>query len=224
MTSGSRPGSPTTDPEAYERWFDSPFGHRADRVERRMLRELLAAFQGARSLLDVGCGSGHFVDLWTSSGVVATGLDVDPAMLRHARRRHPGLRAVLGDAHRLPFREGAFDVATLITVLEFLEDPAAALREAARVARRGLVLGVLSSRSPVAWWRRARRSRTYGEARFYSPRALARLVRDALAEREPTLWAATGLHPLPGLDRLPGLPCGAFIGMGVHFREGGSPR
>ncbi len=51
-----------------------------------------------------------------------------------ARRLFPSLPVILGDAHRLPFRDRSTDLAVFMTTLEFVEDPVCALREAVRVA------------------------------------------------------------------------------------------
>jgi ubiquinone/menaquinone biosynthesis C-methylase UbiE len=84
----------------------------------------------------------------TSAAAPATarvvGLDRAPAMLAALRRRHPRLPVVLADAHHLPFRHAAVDVAVFITTLEFLEQPGVALAEAVRVAGHGVVLVVLN--------------------------------------------------------------------------------
>lgn len=203
--------------QAYEAWFATPFGRRADRVERRILGDLLAAFGGATSLLDVGSGTGHFASLWADPGLRAVGVDLDLDRLRYSRRARPDFPVALADATRLPFRDGSFDVVALVTVLEFLAHPLEALREAARVARRGVLLGVLSSASPVAWWRRLRRSRAYREARFYSPWGLERFVGGGLTGRPLAISARTGLYPAPWQAGATRLPFGAFIGMGVRF-------
>jgi ubiquinone/menaquinone biosynthesis C-methylase UbiE len=205
------------DAEKYEVWFETPFGRRADRVEREILRCQLSHLSEARSLLDVGGGTGHFVDLWRSVGLVTTNIDRSLEVVVYARDRHPGLSVLVGDALHLPFPDRAFDLAALVTVLEFLDDPTQGLREAARVARRGLLLGVLSSASPIAWWRKARGRPTYRCATFFSPRGLGRLVRRTLADRVITTNWETGLFPFSCLDDLRELPFGAFIGMTVRL-------
>lgn len=201
----------------YEGWFETPFGRRADRVEKAVLADLLSDFRQAGSLLDVGCGTGHFAGLWTEHGLWAAGLDVDAQRLKFARLRWPDMQAVLGDARDLPFRDGSFDIVALVTVLEFVAAPETALREAARVARQGILVGALNSVSPVAWWRRVRRARAYKGARFFSPWGLARLARRSLSDRAVVIRTKTGLYPLPWMDACARLPLGAFIGMSVRF-------
>jgi SAM-dependent methyltransferase len=205
----------------YEAWFSSPFGQRADRVEKGILRGLLSDFAECRSLLEVGCGTGHFTNWFADLGLSAVGLDRAPSMLTFARDRRPDIPFLLADATCLPFSEAAFDVAVLITVLEFLDSPEAALREAGRVARNGLLLGVLNSLSPVTLWRRVRRAASYRRARFLSPAQLERLLRTSLGGRAMDIRWRTGLYPVPWLDPCIALPFGAFIGLSVQFEEGG---
>jgi ubiquinone/menaquinone biosynthesis C-methylase UbiE len=205
----------------YEAWFSTPFGERADRVEKLILRGLLEDFPESHSLLDVGCGSGHFTGWFASLGPSVLGLDRSSSMLTFARGQRPDLPFVLADASRLPFGDETFDVVALVTVLEFLDTPEAALREAGRVARHGLILGVLNRVSPIALWRRLRRAAEYGRARFFSPAQLERALRISLAHRPVAIRWRTGLYPTQWFDHCTALPFGAFIGLSVRFEEGG---
>jgi ubiquinone/menaquinone biosynthesis C-methylase UbiE len=202
----------------YESWFDTPEGQRADRLEKALLGRMLALLGPAGTLLEDGCGSGHFARWLAEGGWYVVGLDHSLPMLAEARARG-GLPLVLGDALALPFADGSVDTVALITVLEFLPVPQAALAEAWRVARRGLLLGVLNRVSPVAWMRRLAghfRPDLYSAARFFSPGELARLVR-AAAGRPVTVQWGTTLWPrgLP-LEGGP-LPGGAFIALAARL-------
>jgi len=202
----------------YEEWYEAGFGRRADSVERRLLSRHLRHFRGTRSLLEVGSGTGHFADLWADAGLDATGIDMAPDRVAFSRHCRPTFPVIRGDAVALPFRERTFDIVALITTLEFISSPATALEEAARVARRGLLVGVLNSWSPVAWWRRLRVMKSYQCARFFSPRGLQRLT-GHLGRRESSLRWSTGLYACSWLDGIDGLPFGAFLVMSVRFEE-----
>jgi ubiquinone/menaquinone biosynthesis C-methylase UbiE len=127
----------------YEDWYGTPEGRRADALEKAALHRLLGCFSRAWSILEVGCGTGHFTRWLSDEGLAAVGLDISAAMLAEARILD-SVPLVQGDAVRLPFADGAFDVTALVTTLEFLERPREALAEALRVARRGVLLGVLN--------------------------------------------------------------------------------
>jgi SAM-dependent methyltransferase len=139
-------------------------------------------------------------------------------MLAEARRLAPALHLVLGDAHALPFDPGTFDVVLFVTTLEFLEDPAPALREAARVARRGLILGVLNRWSLAGLRRILRRRSVRAAGRLMRPGELEGLVRRAMGDRLGEMTLHIGLVP-PWCPRTPRrLPVGEFMAMGVRLR------
>ncbi len=198
----------------YESWYSGP-GRRTVRLEKRLLASLLSDFDPAASVLDVGCGTGHFTRWFARRGLRVTGLDNSRPMLE-AMAGGRSFRRILGDAHRLPFADGSFDIVALITVLEFVIDPLHALREAARVARRGLILGDLNAVSLLAVRRRLSRRAPWTAARFFTIRTLLRIVRAAAPDRIARVRWRTTLSPIPFVLPL-SLPFGAFIGLSVHL-------
>lgn len=100
----------------------------------------------AESLLDVGTGTGRMLELLAPVIRRGVGIDVSPEMLAIARDRLERIGAHhcqvrLGDLFRLPFpdgtREQGFDAALFHQVLHYLDDPQAAIVEAARVLKPG---------------------------------------------------------------------------------------
>jgi ubiquinone/menaquinone biosynthesis C-methylase UbiE len=208
--------NPFKDPDtvtSYEAWYET-FGRRADRLEKRLLSRLPARFPRAHTMLEVGCGTGHFTRWFCEQGLWTVGLDVSPAMLAEAVRLDSSL-CVLGDGLTLPFATGAFDLCVLITTLEFVADPVQVLVEAMRISRYGLILGVLNRQSLLS--RRLKRSgeSLWQMAHFFTPADLAHLVQRAAAGKPAEITWQTTLWPLwPGA--LP-LPWGGFIGMAVRL-------
>lgn len=94
----------------------------------------------ARSVLEVGCGTGVIAGEIARQGPAVVGLDIDAAMLAVARREAPAGRYVQGDALALPFPDDTFDVALCHYLLLWLADPIQGLREMARVVRPGGVV------------------------------------------------------------------------------------
>jgi ubiquinone/menaquinone biosynthesis C-methylase UbiE len=92
-------------------------------------------------LLEIGCGPGAVLAVLGEEfpGVRLHGVDIDPTQLDSGRAylAAAGLDAELteADAHALPFPDGAFDHIWMMWVLEHLEHPLGALREARRVLR-----------------------------------------------------------------------------------------
>jgi SAM-dependent methyltransferase len=69
----------------YEAWYETPEGQRADELEKAVLGWLLQGFARLDSVLEIGCGTGHFSHWLGAQGLTAVGLDLSPAMLAEAR-------------------------------------------------------------------------------------------------------------------------------------------
>jgi demethylmenaquinone methyltransferase / 2-methoxy-6-polyprenyl-1,4-benzoquinol methylase len=105
---------------------------------RRAARATALAARG--SALDVACGSGKLTaELKRIAGPDGrvVGLDFSARMLELARRDHPGIEFIEGDALKLPFDDGSFDASTIAFGLRNLADPVLGLREMLRVVRPG---------------------------------------------------------------------------------------
>ncbi|MWC00333.1 class I SAM-dependent methyltransferase [Agromyces seonyuensis] len=76
--------------------------HELDRV---LVASWAAQLDG--TVLDAGCGPGHWTRFLVDQGADARGLDQVPEFLAHARARHPGIRYELGDLDALPGADGA---------------------------------------------------------------------------------------------------------------------
>ena len=208
------------DAAGYEAWYATPRGRRADAVELALLERLLATFATAQSALEVGCGTGHFTRWLAGRLPRMVGLDRAPAMLAEARRRHPRLALVEGDAHHLPIRSRAVDLSVFVITLEFVERPALALAEAIRVARQGVLvlalnrwsLGGLSRR-----WGADARGPMLGQARDFTLASLRELASTAAGPRLRALrWAGA---PFPGgfVRRQARIPFGDVIAVAVEL-------
>ena len=107
---------------------------------RRALVDAVAPAAGER-VLDVATGTGMVAALLRSrAGCNVTGLDQSEEMLSRARERFAGdggVELVHGEAERLPFGDGEFDALTFTYLLRYVDDPAATLRELARVVKPG---------------------------------------------------------------------------------------
>lgn len=219
MTIGTHAGNPFDDPalaSRYEDWYAGA-GKDPDILEKELMGKLLDSFPEARSVLDVGCGTGHFTRWMAERGLEAVGLDVSEPMLNEARRRG-GPRYMSGDAQSLPASDRSYDVTALITTLEFLPDPAHALAEAVRVARHGILLGVLNRWSLLTLRYRLSGKSMWRAARFFGPWELARAAWRAAGARAKAVSWRTTLWPISGMRDLP-LPWGGFIGMVVQLHE-----
>jgi len=94
----------------------------------------LAHLKIARSVLDVGTGSGLFAEQFSVRGLKVTGLDANPEMLPAARRYVPKGTFKEGIAEKLPFPDRSFDLVFMGLLLHETDDPVTAMKEAHRVA------------------------------------------------------------------------------------------
>jgi SAM-dependent methyltransferase len=113
-------------------------------VEAAIARQLTAHRIG--NFLDAGTGTGRMLELIAPHATRAVGIDVSPDMLSIARDRLlranlQNAQVRLADTYRLPFANGGagagFDVVLFHQVLHYLDDPGAAVAEAARVMAPG---------------------------------------------------------------------------------------
>jgi demethylmenaquinone methyltransferase/2-methoxy-6-polyprenyl-1,4-benzoquinol methylase len=106
-------------------------------------------------VLDVATGTGLVARALTSRyGCTVVGVDQSPGMLAEARRRSNGrTEFVEASADELPFGDGEFDALTFTYLLRYVEDPAATLRELARVVRSGGTIAGLEFAVPHGVWR-----------------------------------------------------------------------
>ncbi|HSE75016.1 MAG TPA: class I SAM-dependent methyltransferase [Dongiaceae bacterium] len=109
----------------------------AEELYQQAFRSEIAALQ-PESLCDVGCGAGGLLAHARTLGISAVGIEPDASKLADGRSASLDLRA--GNAEALPFADASFDVVTFENSLHHVSDIGAALREAARVARRAIVI------------------------------------------------------------------------------------
>lgn len=215
----------------YESWYQSPQGRAMERLVKESITTLLELQPGER-LLDIGCGEGHHLQLFSRLGFDTCGLDASPYMIRRARER-VGHRCTLelGEAEHLPFEDNEFDLALLINTLEFLDHPLEALLEAGRVARRSVFIGVTNSLSWYSFCLKVGglfRKSLFTYATPYNLWELKACIRSALGE-VPISWRCAQVKA-PALERIGTLinerwyrercPFGSFLGLcaTLHYR------
>ena len=124
------------------------FNGTANAIRRQALPLLHEVFAGRDQrrlgLLDIGCGTGRFLDLvkqvWPR--LPSVGLDLSEPYIRHAKRnlsRWPRINHLVGNAELIPARDASFDVVT--SIFMFHELPPEVRRiifgECARVLKPG---------------------------------------------------------------------------------------
>ncbi len=142
-------GPSYADPETYARLSGFAGDWRDTWWNQDFLDLLGTRFElsGRQSVLDVGCGAGHWgraVVRRLQAGATLTGIDHEAAFVETASEsaEAAGLNAryLQASAEALPFEDDTFDVATCQTVLIHVPDAEAAVREMLRVTKPGGVV------------------------------------------------------------------------------------
>ena len=191
--------------ESYDTFYTTEMGKRVDILEKRMIGELDSRIPRC-PLLEIGCGTGHWTEYFRAGGFSVTATDASEAMIEVARRRSPAGSVYLrAEAERLPFDVESFPAAAAVTVFEFLEDPARAVREIRRVLRPGgfFIGGFLNAESELAKKRDAdpviRHGRLFTEGE----------ILELLAPLGDLRALRRCIHFSPSMEILDGLPAAA---------------
>jgi SAM-dependent methyltransferase len=119
-------------PTAWERWK----WQRA--IDKRLHIVLSHAGEPGR-VLDIGCGTGNFLDNMRRLGWQTFGVEPNQRAVAYARGRF-SLEVFDGELEQAQYPEGFFDLVTLWDVLEHVHDPRGTLLEIARVTKPGATL------------------------------------------------------------------------------------
>ena len=118
----------------------SSYGRRYVQNDYSGVEEAVVAFVGNDvhgRVLEVGCGTGHWLLLIAGRGSRVVGLDASRNMLTHARSRAPGVTLVHGVAEQLPLASAVFGRLFYVNAFHHVRDKRRALAEARRVLRAG---------------------------------------------------------------------------------------
>jgi SAM-dependent methyltransferase len=115
------------------------------RTDPRIAARIWAALGDARTVLNVGAGTGSYEP--PDRHVLA----VEPSALMRSQRRPEAAPCLAGAAENLPFDDKSFDAAMAVCTVHHWEDPIAGLREMQRVARR-VVVFLFDTSDPGQFW------------------------------------------------------------------------
>lgn len=207
--------------DTYEQWYEGRY-KRAEVWQKRVMEQLVAPDKRVKTLLEFGCGTTRFTRWWKEIGIEASGGDISPLMLSQAIDLFEG-DLVMADSHYMPFKNHSFDALAFITTFEYYKDPVKVIREAARVGKYGIAMGMMNRNSPKVLRRRIQqifgKNPFYVTATFYTPASLQAIIDKALEGRNYSVeWTCTGLpkwFPVQQWQR----PFGDFFGLYIRFYD-----
>ncbi|MCW0485661.1 class I SAM-dependent methyltransferase [Riemerella anatipestifer] len=207
--------------DTYELWYEGRY-KRAEIWQKKVMGYLITKDRRVKTLLEFGCGTGRFTRWWKEIGIEAAGGDISPLMLSQAKHLFGG-DLVMADSHNMPFKDNTFDALAFITTFEYYKDPVKVIREAARVGRYGIAMGMMNRYSTKVIRRRIQqvfgKNPFYITATFYSPKMLMSIIDEALKGREYTIeWKCTGLPQWFPIQQWE-VPFGDFFGLYIQFKD-----
>src|SRR5688572_5459368 len=134
--------------------YDRRYENRHYDGTRALLRRFIGPAAGS-TIVEVGCGTGHWLAELEGSADVIVGVDLSWNMLERARTAAPSALLIRGDAGLLPLATACADRIYCVNALHHLRDPAGFLRECRRVlAPDGafLTIGLDPHAGTDDWW------------------------------------------------------------------------
>ena len=133
--------------------YDRRFAHGGLTGPASALSELIRDM-GAERILEVGCGTGHWLESLEGTSGELYGLDLSAAMLGKARQRGRGFHLTRGRAGQLPFPDDSFDLVFCANAIHHFQQQRRFVTEAQRLLRSGGALAVvgMDPRSDLGHW------------------------------------------------------------------------
>lgn len=105
---------------------------------RKLSAVLSEVKNSPNSILDVGCASGWFLSELQKEFPSAKcyGVDIYPDAIAYGKKKYKKIKFEIADAHKLPFKNGMFDLVVCTEVLEHVDDPRHVITEIKRVLKK----------------------------------------------------------------------------------------
>ena len=114
--------------------YSSDKQQKADEYAKAVVLDLVGGVEH-KTILDCGCGTGRFTDLFVQQGAKVVGMDISENMVKIAKKKAPSAEFIIGDVFSTPFGETQFDIVMCSQVLTHLHEYKKPLLEMKRVTK-----------------------------------------------------------------------------------------
>ena len=215
--------------QEHAQWLRSPEGRLAFAQKKRLVETLLSDWpRRGHTVLEIGCGSGLFLELLWEAGLDPTGIEGSPELL-DVVRKHMGSKVDLhlGKFDALPFDDNEFDYVAVLSALNIEQDLEKIMSEAFRVATKGLLISFNNSWSLSALLKTLKRGpEQIKNLEYYSPTKIYSTLRAIMGKTHATMRTTLLGPPCTWRENAPFtfinrtitlLPFGACAGLRVDF-------
>lgn len=172
----------------YDDWYSHPQGRQVFKAELRALESLVP---DSGLGLEVGAGTGVFAESLTDEGRTIICLDPSRAMLANAKERK--MPAIMGVGENIPITKRAVGFTYMVTTIEFLENPVAALKQVMETTKKDAPLTILFINADSAWGSLYRQIGVKGDPVFrYAKLRSLREVREILVDAGYVIQESVG--------------------------------
>lgn len=135
---------------------------------RRVVMNLLGDVM-SKSVLDCGCGTGRFAELFIGKQARVVGMDISTNMINIANNKVPSAEFVRGDVFKMPFKDGQFDIAICFQVLTHLHEYERPLLEMKRIIKDNgtIIIDIRNILSPFNFLYNLRQRVMYRGRKYY---------------------------------------------------------
>lgn len=110
-------------------------------VQRMLIKKVREAIVDCKTVLDIGCGNGLFVNYCKQFGYKSKGIDHSDRIIKFCNIRY-GNNFIATDINTLKLKENSVDCITMLEVLEHLDNPVGIIEKAKKWCKKQLIVTV----------------------------------------------------------------------------------
>jgi ubiquinone/menaquinone biosynthesis C-methylase UbiE len=155
----------------YDSYYKTDIGKKVNDIEEKLITEFLKEVPKAE-MLELGCGTGHWTNIFVNQGFEVTAMDISDEMLKYATEKKIKAKFIKADSRNIPFPDNSFSAVSFITMIEFINDQNKVFNEIYRVLKPNghLIMGCLNKLSELG--KNKENDDTFRDAKFLSKEEL----------------------------------------------------